>query len=1008
MRRSIRALAVVVGALLALLVLTTAGAWLALSNLDFDRFKGQLEAIASAQVGFVVEMNGPLELSPSLIPMLEARALVVRHPDAVFETPLLSVEQARLKVDLLRFVLDGVLAFDEIAVAGARIRLVEIDDGRANWRLPTRPSEQTEAGDRALDIRALRIDDLGLSIRSGDADARELVTLERGVARAERGTESVALELEGAILGVPAELRGLLGASCTPERQGRAPCPVELTLSLRSGQLQAIGQIARIDQAEDFGLDLSLRGGHPKPLIRALGMTAPEWLRDADRIEGRARLIRRRDAFALEDAAVTFHGGPGEALQVVGGIEDPLGGVKGTLALSIETPETSGLLERFGWSVPGLARGVARGRFTGGPQSWALEVDALDIDTREGLAARARAQLEGGRESAGLRARIDAELVEGSARGAMAWVAELLAAQQADLPAGMLASAMQVADALEVVRGLVTIQLADARWAAPSLEVGVGRRNGTWGVATGSLASIAPLQGIDLALEVGSGAVGELLASGGPRPFSEEEAWLLTEGRARARLTDRCDDCASGRSGERSDTPTPSLRLLDLQVDARGAQDVHVVASAESVELADPLGSTIRAEVRAPSLSALGQVSNRPLPKTAPVRLEARIRREGARTFAEEILIVMGQSKASGHLAIHLADGRPKITGALKSQVIHLEDLESLPTDAGQTVEAQSSPLELPIQDLARVDAQLSLAVSRLVGVGNMRPVAGEARLELAGGRLRIRDLVLRFGDQRIRAHAEVDARPDSPLFKLRAVGAGPRLEHIMSELSSEYIGEGLLEFGVDLVAKGARPRDWPRSLDGDLFVAVRDGALARAYAEVLQIDIIDRMNPTAAPPTPTVAMPCFVVDSRIDSGRARIETMMLDTEDKRILVSGEMDLGDRTLDLLLTPLFKDFRPGTVTAAVRVGGTIDAPRGRVEPLATASAATKETIESVVQPIRRVLPRVGSMIDTARRRAARAAGSTVWAPYEDFGCDRVLQTERIEHARRGPRPFGEAP
>jgi hypothetical protein len=140
------------------------------------------------------------------------------------------------------------------------------------------------------------------------------------------------------------------------------------------------------------------------------------------------------------------------------------------------------------------------------------------------------------------------------------------------------------------------------------------------------------------------------------------------------------------------------------------------------------------------------------------------------------------------------------------------------------------------------------------------------------------------------------------------------------------------------------------------------------------------------------------------EDAKTQFESVLLDTPEKQVLVTGEIDFASQKLNVVLSPALKETLPGSVTAPVHIYGTFEHPIVVPAPLATVAAATEAILDRTLKPIRHFLPGAGDAIDAARRATAHtigdatgSSGISLWVPGVDVTCENFLAQEHIAKA-----------
>jgi hypothetical protein len=429
----------------------------------------------------------------------------------------------------------------------------------------------------------------------------------------------------------------------------------------------------------------------------------------------------------------------------------------------------------------------------------------------------------------------------------------------------------------------------------------------------------------------------------------------------------------------------------------------------------DDVRALRRAELRvsasAVDLRSLGEVLNRTLPPIGPVKLAAVVVPRATGLSAHGVQIELGESDLEGDVSItNRPSSRPHVVAHIRSASLKVSDLGIAPRMMGQSRgrdDSSEPSKELPFDELLTFDGDLSLSVGRLWGEAGFAVEDLSLTLQLEDGVLASDDLDMRWQGGSIHVNTRIDAGAEPPEGSLELHVKGMNIEEILAQFFEEGVATGVLELHVDLSARGRTPSELVAGLAGEAMIYARDGELLRRYSEALQLDIGRELDPGSHRGQFEVVN-CIVVDSTIDKGRADLQTLLLDTDEKQVLGSGYVDLSRWTLELILTPALKDPIPGSVAVAVRVSGSLDDPVASIQPFATATAATQGLIERALIPVRKLAPVIGRAYDSASRRAGAAASKagidvpeTLWRAGIDLTCESVLNTAQIRAVRAWP-------
>ncbi len=141
MGRILKWLLYTLAGLVALLVLAVV---IVLVVVDPNDYRGQIEQVVEDQTGRELTIEGDLRLT--FFPWLgvEVGSTRLAEAEGFGEEPFLQVERVQLAVKVLPL-LTGELALDTVILEQPRIRLVRLEDGRANWETLAPPADEASA-----------------------------------------------------------------------------------------------------------------------------------------------------------------------------------------------------------------------------------------------------------------------------------------------------------------------------------------------------------------------------------------------------------------------------------------------------------------------------------------------------------------------------------------------------------------------------------------------------------------------------------------------------------------------------------------------------------------------------------------------------------------------------------------------------------------------------------------------------------------------------------------------
>jgi AsmA protein len=163
--------------LLALAALLAAGAFALTQLVDPNRFKDDIEHSVSSATGRKFTLSGDIELDFFPWLALQTAQGSLGNPPGFAGEPLLSWGEARIAARLLPLI-RGDLVVDRIQLRGAKVSLVRMPDGRANWDgFGERRGATADATNSTFDVAGIEL--LESSLRYVDRGSGFEVALDR-------------------------------------------------------------------------------------------------------------------------------------------------------------------------------------------------------------------------------------------------------------------------------------------------------------------------------------------------------------------------------------------------------------------------------------------------------------------------------------------------------------------------------------------------------------------------------------------------------------------------------------------------------------------------------------------------------------------------------------------------------------------------------------------------------------------------------------------------------------
>lgn len=362
--------------------------------------------------------------------------------------------------------------------------------------------------------------------------------------------------------------------------------------------------------------------------------------------------------------------------------------------------------------------------------------------------------------------------------------------------------------------------------------------------------------------------------------------------------------------------------------------------------LAALAAADLRLDLSGESLSDLYPLLGLSLPPTPPYRITGRLIREGVYWRLHDFTGTVGDSDLAGDVDVAYEEGRARVHAALTSKLIDLDDLAGFigakpqagpgetasPRQAREKAEAKASPRLLPDLPLRLVRLRAMDADVRFRGasIRGRTPLDDlEAHLVLKDGVLTFQPLNFGVAGGNVVSTLVLDGRDaragvDGD-FEFRRID----LRRLFPDNAAVAKSSGLLGGHARLVGNGNSLADVLATADGAIGLAMSGGQVSNLVLELAGLDFAEALSLLFRGDKP-VALRCAVADLTVKDGLVEARSMIVDTTDTNVNVTGRVNLGTEELDLTLHPLPKDYSPVSLRSPVHVRGSFKKPRVRLD------------------------------------------------------------------------------
>lgn len=425
--------------------------------------------------------------------------------------------------------------------------------------------------------------------------------------------------------------------------------------------------------------------------------------------------------------------------------------------------------------------------------------------------------------------------------------------------------------------------------------------------------------------------------------------------------------------------PTPTAPVpVTLKASIGRGQLSFVGTAADAVHFDGLLGQF---RLDGPSLAAVGDLVGVTLPTTAAFRSEGRVRRDDQVWHVVVDAATVGASRLEGAFVYDRRGRVPLLSGQLGGARLLLADLgpvvgttpavAAAPRVAGAT----PAPAVLPAVTRGRgkvlpdrafdLPALRAMDANVLIDIDSvdmdtqllepLRPL--HAHLQLRGGVLRLSDLDARTAQGRLGGDLSFDGNGDQARWSARLHWSGVRLERWIRQARADAAPafvSGRLSGRATLAGQGRSTARILGSLSGQVRTELHGGSVSHLAIEVAGVDLAQSLG-VMMRGDDALPVTCAVADLAAERGTLRTRTMVLDTSDSTVWVTGSLSLADESLDLRAVVSPKDFSPLALRTPLRVRGSLAQPEVSLERPTLGRKVASSLLLALLNPLAALVP-----------------------------------------------------
>jgi uncharacterized protein involved in outer membrane biogenesis len=375
-----------------------------------------------------------------------------------------------------------------------------------------------------------------------------------------------------------------------------------------------------------------------------------------------------------------------------------------------------------------------------------------------------------------------------------------------------------------------------------------------------------------------------------------------------------------------------------LQIDLRVGKLKAKIAG----KLTEPMqmkGEDVVLDIQGDNLANLFPLLRLVFPATPPYRLKGHLKHEANVWSFSNFSGRVGDSDLSGNIQVDTGAKRHVMKADLVSNLLDFDDLagfiggkpgtkESETTSGEQEKQAAATKQEsdrlfpdqpYDLERLRAMDADVRLRAKRILAP-NLPIDDLNAKLSLNDGVLKFEPTVFGVANGRIEIYSTFDGskRPSKVNIDARL-----RQLDLKRFLKSAFAQKTIGPIGgrIALSGTGESFRELMATASGNTFLIMSGGEISELLVRLAGLNVARAVGVLVRGDKP-IPIRCALLDLQGKDGEMGIQTLVFDTANSIVSGEGKIDLRDEKLDIVLTPVPKDFSPLSLRSFIRVNGTL--------------------------------------------------------------------------------------
>jgi len=411
--------------------------------------------------------------------------------------------------------------------------------------------------------------------------------------------------------------------------------------------------------------------------------------------------------------------------------------------------------------------------------------------------------------------------------------------------------------------------------------------------------------------------------------------------------------------------------------------DTHIVLVGTLTDPVNLDALDLRVWLAGPTLSHLYDIANLPLPNSPPYAMEGhfagRFTAGAVKLRYENFTARVGQSDMSGTLLYEGRQPRPLLSGKIDSDELQFRDLAPLiGTDSGEHSRSDESKL-IPATPFRPerwrvMDADVEFTGDHVFRDSELPIHKVDTRIVMNDAVLSLQPLKFRYAWGDVDATLRFDGRQSPIDAKLDLSARGMQLKQLIPSADSTQVSLGRADGEAALTAKGESIGALLGAANGHLKLLLDNGSVSKGLLETAGLNL-PNMLVTKLFGDKQVKIDCAAANLAATSGVFAASPFVIDTDIARIDITGTVDLGRETVDLVVHPDSKGIRLLSLHSPLHVRGpfrTVDVSVDKGALLARAAGAIG--LATLAAPAAALVPLTSTSIGGDGNRCERLLDS----------------------------------